>query len=321
MTDYSKLIKKIFSCCFTLLLCITLSSCLIMATADALNDNIPKDYWEQQITDGDIESKYSKWGSYEITSQTYESPVNEGKQKRKVFVCYPEKEGKYPLVIMTNGTGVPYNKYNQIFEHLASWGYVVAGNDFEYSWKGACTSATLEFILSKPELSKYIDEEKIAVGGHSQGGLGTINAITQFENGSKYKACFSLSPTSQPLSINLGWTYKIDERTAYDLSKLKIPTLMIAGTERFDAETVCPLNELQANFNAITDTDIVIARRKGSDHGDMLWRSDPYVTAWLDLYLKGIEENRKAFFGEDSEMAKNKYWCDYEYKQVSAAAH
>jgi len=314
MILFSKKIKIVITSCLFFLITFSFSGCLMMTIHDALNDMIPKNYWEKQITDGEIEKKYTECGPYEITSQLYDCPVKENNKKRKYFVCYPKEEGKYPLVVMVNGTGVPYDEYNQIFEHLASWGYVVAGNDFEYSWNGSCTSETLDFVLSDSELSKYIDDEKIAVGGHSQGGLGTLNAITQFENGSKYKACFSLSPTCQPLSVNLGWTYNIDENTAYDLSKIKIPTLMVAGTEKFDAETVCPLTELQANFDAITDTEVVIARRKETEHGDMLWRSDPYVTAWLDLYLKGVEENRKAFFGEDCELAENQYWQDYQYK-------
>lgn len=314
MSNIGVFMKKIFTILFLVLICFSFSSCLILSVYDALTDMVPKDYWEQQVTDGEIEAKYADFGSYEIESKVYDCPYKENKKKRKYFVCYPKKQGKYPLVIMVNGTGVPYDEYNQIFEHLASWGYVVAGNDFEYSWDGSCSSYTLDFVLSNEKLSTLVNEDKIAIGGHSQGGEGTFNAITQFENGSKYKACFSLSPTCEPLAVGLGWTYNIDENTAYDLSKVKVPTFMVAGTGEFDSNTVCPLTELQANFKAITDTSVVIARRKDTDHGDMLWRSDPYVTAWLEFQLKGVGENRAAFFGESSELAVNKYWCDFESK-------
>jgi hypothetical protein len=43
------------------------------------------------------------------------------------MILYPGK--KYPLVIMVNGTGVEYPKYEATFKHLSSWGIIVAGND------------------------------------------------------------------------------------------------------------------------------------------------------------------------------------------------
>ena len=43
------------------------------------------------------------------------------------MVLFPGK--KYPLVIMANGTGVEYFKYEATFKHLSSWGFIVAGND------------------------------------------------------------------------------------------------------------------------------------------------------------------------------------------------
>ena len=43
------------------------------------------------------------------------------------MILYPGK--KYPLVLMVNGTGVEYPKYEATFKHLSSWGFIVAGND------------------------------------------------------------------------------------------------------------------------------------------------------------------------------------------------
>ncbi|MCR5228572.1 MAG: hypothetical protein K6D03_00430 [Solobacterium sp.] len=36
---------------------------------------------------------------------------------------------KYPAVIFVNGTGIRGSKYKALFKHLASWGFIVAGNE------------------------------------------------------------------------------------------------------------------------------------------------------------------------------------------------
>ncbi|MGN1160437.1 MAG: hypothetical protein ACI4SE_09575 [Lachnospiraceae bacterium] len=275
--------------------------------------SIPSNYVKQQETGGSIEETYAGAGAYEITSAEYDAG-KEGNRQRHFKVWYPVAEGQYPLVVMVNGTGVPYQKYEELFEHLASWGFVVIGNDYETSWDGEAASLSLTFALENEELSKIIDADRIGIGGHSQGGEGAFNAVLEQENGSLYQVMFSLSPTNQDLAVALGWGYDLetDHPYGYDLSRVTIPTLMLAGTGDFDAQTVIPLEKLEENFEAIPDTvPKVAARRKDTEHGDMLWRSDGYVTAWLRYYLYGDEEAGRAFFGPDAELANNVYWQDF----------
>ncbi|WP_294188357.1 hypothetical protein [uncultured Clostridium sp.] len=78
---------------------------------------------------------------------------------------------------MVNGTGVPASKYKAIFEHLASWGFIVVGNEDGESWNGNSTSQTLDYILSLNDdvnsiFNKKINVDAIGVAGHSQGGVG-----------------------------------------------------------------------------------------------------------------------------------------------------
>ena len=54
-----------------------------------------------------------------------------------------------------------------------------------------------------------------------------------------------------------------------------------------------------------------MARRTGSEHGDMLWRSDPYVIAWLMYWLRGETDAGTAFFGSSPELASNAYWQEF----------
>lgn len=274
---------------------------------------IPKKYYEEQETGGPIEEKYARLGEYEVTSKEYDAGKENNKQ-RHFKIWYPVEAGEYPLVVMVNGTGIPYQKYEEIFEHLASWGFVVIGNDYEKSWDGKSASLSLDFALENEEISNMIDINRIAIGGHSQGGEGTFNAVLEQENGNLYKVIFSLSPTSNTLAVALEWGYNLDTDNpyGYDLSKVTIPTLMLAGTGDFDAETVIPLEELTNNFETIpSEIPKVAARRKNTEHGDMLWRSDAYVTAWLMYYLYGDEEAGKAFFEENAELSHNVYWQDY----------
>ena len=66
----------------------------------------------------------------------------------------------YPVVVMANGTGVPYRKYEEIFEHLASWGFAVIGNDDMESWNGYSSSKSLEVLLNLNETENSVFYKK-----------------------------------------------------------------------------------------------------------------------------------------------------------------
>jgi len=94
------------------------------------------------------------------------------------MVLYPGK--KYPLVVMVNGTGVEYPKYEATFKHLSSWGFIVAGNDDPSTADGNSAIKTSQYMLNLNNqrgslFFNKIDPEKIGISGHSQGGAGTFN--------------------------------------------------------------------------------------------------------------------------------------------------
>ena len=274
--------------------------------------SVPSKYWEKVETGGEIEKKYSNLGNYEVEKKEYEAPKTaEEKDKKKHFVVwYPKEKGTYPLIVMVNGTGVPCDKYEAVFRHFTSLGYVVIGNDYGTNWDGKHPSETLDFALSTKEIADIIDEEKIGIGGHSQGGMGTFNAVTHYENGSKYKVMFSISPTNKNLALGLKWVFDLDTDNpyAYDLSKVSIPTLMTSATGNFDTN-VAPLEELNKYYDEI-NADKVMFRKGNLDHGDMLYQANGYIIAWLDYYLKDVKENEKAFYGEDAEIYNNNKYQD-----------
>lgn len=161
-----------------------------------------KNYWKYAKPAGEIEKKYTAMGELEVSYKEFEAKTD---TYGKYEIWYPTKmkdsDTKYPLVIMANGTGVRASKYQEVFKHLASWGFIVVGNEDDSSLSGASSAETLDFILAQnnntnSEFYSKIDVDNIGIAGHSQGGLGAVNAVTNQENGNRYKAMWIASATS-----------------------------------------------------------------------------------------------------------------------------
>lgn len=78
-------------------------------------------------------------------------------------------------VVIANGTGIPARKYRAIFRHLASWGFIVVGNQEEWAWEGKSSSKSQDIVLREndnPQSPLYhkVDTMNIGLVGHSQGG-------------------------------------------------------------------------------------------------------------------------------------------------------
>ena len=224
---------------------------------------------------------------------------------------------------MANGTGVKASQYKEVFQHLSSWGFVVIGNEDENSRTGASSADSLDFVLTLNSDSDSIfygkiDVENVGIAGHSQGGVGAVNAVTNQENGKQYKALFTASATSP----YWGQDDVFGREWAYDFSKVDIPCFMVAGTGAADAGTatditaregqgICPLWGMQECYNAVPDHVYkVMARQTGKDHGDMLRSADGYMTAWFMWQLQGDEVAETAFVGVDAEILHNVNWQD-----------
>ena len=165
------------------------------------------------------------------------------------MILYPEK--KYPIVIMVNGTGVEYPKYEATFKHLSSWGFIVAGNDDPSTCLGDSAVKTLQYMLNLNNQKDSIffgkiDSEKIGISGHSQGGCGVFNAITKHGDSSKsFKCAFASSTTTKSLIEKL----KL-EPFKYQSELVNIPLMMVISDGKFDSG-ICPLNESKENFDKI----------------------------------------------------------------------
>lgn len=110
---------------------------------------VKEGYYNDVQTSAPLEQKYTQKGNYEVSY--YEQDAN-NEQWKKYEVWYPTEmettNNTYPLVVMVNGTGVAASKYKPIFDHLASWGFIVVGNEDESAGNGASASASLDYMLT-----------------------------------------------------------------------------------------------------------------------------------------------------------------------------
>lgn len=268
---------------------------------------VPKNYTRTVPAGGEIEAKYLAQGVHKVKYTEADAPGD----WKKFEVYYPasleDGGGPYPAVVFVNGTGIGGSKYKALFRHLASWGFIVLGNEDPSTYTGASTDATLAYLLegnADPDSVFYqrVDLENIGLSGHSQGGAGVFNAATVNEHSGLFKTAVALSPTQEEGAAVLGMFY--------DLTKLSIPTLMLAGTAGdFETQFVIPLGQMEKMYSRM-DVPKVMARRTGCEHGQTLYAADGYVTAWLMWHLQGDQEAAEAFTGDAPEILRNPLYQD-----------
>ena len=292
---------------------------MIKSHFDSLKPHLTGDYYTDFKSDYELEKKYAGLGSYEVANADYDAG---DKKIGKYRVWYPKElesnQQVYPLIVITNASNVAAMNYEPYFQRLASWGFIVAGNEDRQAGSGESTSLTLDYILRFNDTSdsvfyKKISQTNIGILGFSQGGAGAIRAATEFENSNRYKTMFTGSAAYPFLAKNMGWEY--------DASKISIPYFMAAGTgssddagveniyEKFGG--VCPLEALKDIYNMMSqNTTKIRARIKGAEHEDMLTLTDGYMTAWFLYHLQGDEEAGTVFFGDNAEILNNANWQD-----------
>ena len=288
---------------------------------DSLKPHLTDDYYTEFKSDYELEKKYAGLGSYEVANADYDAG---DKKIGKYRVWYPKelesKQQEYPLIVITNASNVAAMNYEPYFQRLASWGFIVAGNEDRQAGSGESTSLTLDFVLKLNDKSdsvfyKKISQTNIGIIGFSQGGAGAIRAATEFENSNRYKTIFTGSAAYPFLAKNMGWEY--------DASKISIPYFMTAGTGSSDDSGVediyqkfggvCPLEALKDIYSTMSqDVTKIRARATGAEHEDMLKRPDGYMTAWMCWQLQGDTEAAKAFTGDQAEIMQNMNWQDKE---------
>ena len=318
--------KKVMKIIGIVLLCIAALVVVLIVVnmiKTAINNKrvwIPDNYYTAFESDSALEKKYAGLGEYEVKELEFDS---ENKAIDKIRVWYPNEaeDRQYPVILVVNASNTAAINLKPVYARLASWGFVVVGNDDRQTGTGETASETLDYVLNlnkdeNSELFGKMDEEHIGCVGYSQGGAGAINAVTRFENSDKFTALFTGSAAYSLLSKNMGWEY--------DVSQINIPYFMTAGTGNTDDNGgsihddknlagIAPLASLVENYDGITaDVFKLRARVTGAEHQDMLHLTDGYMTAWMLYHLQGDTEAASVFVGENADILTNNGWQDVE---------
>ena len=272
---------------------------------------VPDNYQTETETGGYIEAKYMKNGPYGVSIKEIKVLMEIGKFKIYYPTGLTQTNRKYPVIVICNGSGTPLSKFPAVAKHYASWGFIVIGTEEDNAWNAYGAERGIRYLErvndneeigdTKSIFYQKVDFSNVGIVGHSQGGIGVINAITDTRHKDVYKCAVALSPANKELASDLSWDY--------DASLVKIPILLIAGHGGGDDWVVTG-----KQFNDIV-SDILSAkiamRRKHTIHKEVLYKPDGYVTAWFMYHLQGDEEAGKAFYGDSPEVLKNDLYQDF----------
>ena len=241
---------------------------------------------------------------------------------------------KWPVVVFCNGTGSAYGPnqngkeqtdqagYTALFEHFASWGFVLIANNRGGSASSTATDTTLGYLLNKNAtvgdlFYQKIDTTRIGIAGHSQGATAALQNICgrtvtedvdiSYQYADMYKAVWAASPNK--FNNTYRWTY--------DPVMFKIPVFMVCeeNTTWF-LETISEISYLQENLTAMQAPGI-IGQGSNRTHGDMVSCGKGYMIAWFRYILLEDSFAAQAFIGEDAEYFINDNWNEQESKNLS----
>ena len=243
-----------------------------------------------------IEQKYHENGPYQVTVHSIDG----------IHVFFPDTVHNAPLptVVMVNGTGLRALHYRPVFEHLASWGFIVIGNNDSNAWNGRSALVSFDKALCQNSMGssplyQRIDLDRIGVVGHSQGAMGAINAATEDD---RFKVLYAASCPQKSLAKKLGWSYS--------MKTISIPTMLVAGTGWIDRH-ISPLESLLHLAEELPDTTpMLLGRLKGIEHRFVLHEGDAYMTAWLRHFLANDADAAAALASDNPEILNNPRWQD-----------
>lgn len=284
--------------------------CLAACSKDAVDDG----YQDKYIYTSPLETKYAADGNYAVTHETHDAVEPRVGQYQ---VWYPNavktSDHRWPAVVVANGSGVNASRYEPLFRHLASWGFIVVGNEDPSTWDGLTTILSLQHLLDldgdaiSPLYGK-LDTTAIGLAGHSQGGVSVFNAATMYDLSHLFRAIVPQSACGPDLAESMNWPYSA--------SLVSVPTLLMAGTGRSDAESICTLESMYQNYDSISGQPVMMGRLIGIDHSDVLPRGEAYTMAWMLYWLCNDQEAARCFVGDDAEMLSNSQWQDVKHKNL-----
>lgn len=258
-----------------------------------------------ELAEGSIEQRYAQQGSYQVKVEEVKSARGEALFR----IYYPAFQGdeSYPIISWGNGTDATPDRYDELFTHLASWGFIVIDSYSKTTGTGKEIMEAIEYLSNENQREsslfyQKIKMEQIGAAGHSQGSTGVINAHTNYINGSLIKTV---------VSIALPDLKHCDPEDVYDTARITVPFLIMGGTRDF---LISPVSTNQLALQRTNSTTpVMMGMAKGAAHTaieDNGSNHRGYLTAWMRYWLFDDQEAMKAFLGDSAEMMHNTNWVD-----------
>ncbi|NVK35270.1 MAG: hypothetical protein HWE23_12365 [Rhodobacteraceae bacterium] len=150
---------------------------------------------------------------YPLGSKTYRAKIGDNMlfEGTLAYVGAGVKEGKYPLILLSHGSGGNMDGLGWLSSQLALKGAIVLAVNHPGSTSGDSSprrsselgkrakdlSAALDQVLADPAFNKYIDRSRISSAGFSLGGGTALNlAGIQFDNEAFADYCAKFSGTT-----------------------------------------------------------------------------------------------------------------------------
>ena len=271
---------------------------------------VPKNYYDLEDNEGDLEKVYSKMGEYRPNKESIKFDEN---KKYNYMIFYPKDESnsnediKYPVIIFLNNLDRTYEINEPIFNHLASYGFVIITDDNKNSTNGESIKQIIDNINDLNNNQSFIlynkfDINNIGISCHDQSVISLLKITEDVNLRDKIKSVFCAAPLPQNDIILKKYYYFYKNMTfknIFFISPLNDPVFTDNKYYK-DIIMVIPRN---INYNKI-----LIAQRNHTTRDNILWKSDAYHTAWFLSTLKN-NETANTIFEDNGEIFSNaKVW-------------
>ncbi len=283
-----------------------------------------------------VEASYYVPGPWAVASRTSVDCCTSTGDSYDIW--YPADLGAggvvHPVITWGNGTMAHPREYAYLLSHLASWGFVVIAADRTDTGTGIQMLDAVRYLAQQNSDPNSIFHGKIDTGavgatGHSQGGLGAINALAR--GGGAVSTAVTLE---MPLSAVCASLPSVDGQSAcIDPSAATSGSVLLVNgsadgispaTQPLPPEVI-GLQSMQAYYDALP-ADLPKARAAvvGAQHNDIQGQPDctnysctegvyrylGYLTAWFMDRLRGDSAARSAFLADTGELMHNPHWSD-----------
>ncbi|SFM75019.1 Predicted dienelactone hydrolase [Nocardia asteroides] len=240
----------------------------------------------------------------------------------------------HPVITWGNGTLAHPREYAYLLAHLASWGFVVIAADRTDTGTGVQILDAVRYLAQQNSdpgsvFHGKIDTTTAGAAGHSQGGLGAINALAR-----------GGTAVDTAVTLEMPWSAACASLPTVDSQSACIdPTAVTSGSVLLvngSADGASPstqqlppqligMQSMQAYYDALP-AELPKARAAvvGAQHNDVqgqptctnysctegVHRYLGYVTAWFMDRLRGDPDARAVFLADTGEILHNPHWSD-----------